>query len=64
MEHIIDIQLVKEQLRLLGHEVDDGVIIDFVRGLNKVSAGAQQLVCMEGCCWQVGGGTNNAMHCS
>lgn len=35
MEHIIDIQLVKEQLRLLGHEVEDGVIIDFVRASTR-----------------------------
>lgn len=45
MEHIIDIQLVKEQLRLLGHEVEDGVIIDFVRGLNTGPAG-EHLICM------------------
>lgn len=41
MEHIIDIQLVKEQLRLLGHHVADDVILAFVKGLNSSSgAGA------------------------
>jgi hypothetical protein len=35
MESIIDIQLVKEQLRLLGHDVADDVILEFVRGLKK-----------------------------
>jgi hypothetical protein len=34
MENIIDIQLVKEQLRLLGHNVADEVILEFVKGLN------------------------------
>lgn len=35
MENIIDIQLVKEQLRLLGHNVADEVILEFVKGLNR-----------------------------
>jgi hypothetical protein len=34
MESIIDIQLVKQQLRLLGHDVADDVILEFVKGLN------------------------------
>ena len=45
METIIDIQLVKEQLRLLGHNVADEVILDFVKGLNKPPG-----TCC--CCWQ------------
>lgn len=39
METIIDIGLVKEQLRLLGHEVADDVILEFVKGLNRGPAG-------------------------
>jgi hypothetical protein len=35
----IDIRLVKEQLRLLGHEVTDDVILSFVKGL---AGGAEQ----------------------
>lgn len=31
----IDIALVKEQLRLLGHNVPDEVIMDFVKGLGS-----------------------------
>lgn len=34
----IDIQLVKEQLRLLGHKVDDAVILSFVEGLGAAAA--------------------------
>lgn len=34
----IDIKLVKEQLRLLGHTVDDAVILAFVQGLGAGSA--------------------------
>jgi hypothetical protein len=41
MEGIIDIQLVKEQLRLLGHDVADEVIIDFVKGLSKTAAACE-----------------------
>jgi hypothetical protein len=37
MEHIIDVGLVKQQLRLLGHSVGDDVILAFVKGLNKES---------------------------
>jgi hypothetical protein len=45
MEHnqlldCIDIRLVKEQLRLLGHEVADDVILSFVKGL--AGGGAEQ----------------------
>ena len=38
MEGVIDISLVKEQLRLLGHTVSDDVIKAFVQGLNKGDA--------------------------
>lgn len=34
----IDIRLVKEQLRLLGHTVDDAVILSFVEGLGTGAA--------------------------
>lgn len=39
METIINLQLVKEQLRLLGHDVADEVILEFVKGLNQGPAG-------------------------
>jgi hypothetical protein len=35
----IDVRLVKEQLRLLGHDVTDDVILSFVKGL---AGGAEQ----------------------
>jgi hypothetical protein len=43
MESIIDIQLVKEQLRLLGHDVADEVILEFVKGLNTRTGRASSL---------------------
>lgn len=40
----IDVRLVKEQLRLLGHDVTDDVIMSFVKGL----AGGAEQQCADG----------------
>lgn len=42
MPDCVDIQLVKEQLRLLGHCVSNDIIMSFMQGMGLCAGGAQQ----------------------